>query len=95
MSTLSTSKNTKPEIYGKNSKQLGRTPAIALVNPRFPHNVGAAVRASSCFGVNQVWFTGDRMSLDLEKRRRLPREERMKGYKDVDLIQFDHFFDQT
>ena len=34
------------------------------------------------------------MSLDLEKRKRLPREERMKGYKDVDLIQFDYFFDQ-
>lgn len=94
MSTQSTSTSISPDIYGRNSKALGRTPAVALVNPRFPHNVGAAVRAASCFGVGQVWFTGDRMSLDLEKRKRLPREERMKGYKDVELRQFDHVFDQ-
>ena len=24
------------------------TPAVALVDPKFPHNVGAAVRAASC-----------------------------------------------
>lgn len=92
MSTQSTSTN--PEVYGKNSKQCGVTPAVALINPRFPHNVGAAVRAASCFGVHQVWFTGDRMTLNLQGKKRLPREERMKGYRDVELRQFDHIFDQ-
>lgn len=81
-------------VYGKNAPKQGRTPAVALVNPRFPHNVGSAVRAASCFGVNQVWFTGDRITMALDKKRRLPREERMKGYREVELRQHDEFFDQ-
>jgi tRNA(Leu) C34 or U34 (ribose-2'-O)-methylase TrmL len=79
---------------GKKAKPIGAPPAIAMVNPKYPHNVGAAVRAASCFGVHQVWYTGNRVSMDPEKGQRLPREERMKGYKDVDLVQFDYFFDQ-
>jgi tRNA C32,U32 (ribose-2'-O)-methylase TrmJ len=82
----------KPQVYGKNAPRMGKTPAIAMVNPRCGHNVGSAVRAASCFGVKQVWFTGDR--LKLAEKKRLPREERMKGFNDVDLIQFDNFFDQ-
>ena len=82
------------DIYGKSSKKLGVTPAVALINPKFPHNVGAALRAASCFGVPQVWFTGDRITLGLKGAKRLPREERMKGYRDVDLRHFDHIFDQ-
>jgi tRNA(Leu) C34 or U34 (ribose-2'-O)-methylase TrmL len=81
-------------IYGKSKKKGGVTPAIILVNPKFPHNVGAAVRAASCFGVRQVWYTGDRVAMELEKTRRLPREERMKGYKDVELRQFEYPFEQ-
>lgn len=80
------------DIYGKKSKKEGETPAIALVNPKFPHNVGSAVRAASCFGVKQVWWTGNRVKIDPSKR--LPREERMKGYKDVTLRQYDYFYDQ-
>jgi tRNA(Leu) C34 or U34 (ribose-2'-O)-methylase TrmL len=81
-------------IYGKNAKKTGRAPAVVLVNPRFPHNVGAAVRAASCFGVQQVWWTGDRVSIAMEGKKRLPREERMKGYRDVELRQYDSFLDQ-
>ena len=51
----------------------GIAPAVALVDPKFPHNVGAAVRAASCYGVRQVWFSGDRVRLDGAKRQRLPR----------------------
>jgi hypothetical protein len=71
----------------------GFTPAVALVNPKFPHNVGAAVRAASCYGVRQVWFSGDRVRLDGAKRQRLPREERMRGYKQVAVRHADQFFD--
>lgn len=78
-------------IYGKKAKKEGKAPAIALVNPKFSHNVGAAVRAASCFGAKQVWWTGNRVRLDAKKR--LPREERMKGYKDVELRQFDQVYD--
>jgi tRNA(Leu) C34 or U34 (ribose-2'-O)-methylase TrmL len=72
----------------------GRTPAIGLVEPKFPHNVGAAVRAASCYGIGQVWFSGDRVRLDASKRYRLPREERMRGYKDVALRKDDRFLDE-
>jgi len=82
----------KSRIYGKNAKKQGKAPAVILVNPKFPHNVGAVVRSASCWGVGQVWWTGDRIKLD--SKTRLPREERMKGYKDVELRQFDNPFDQ-
>jgi len=77
---------------GKNMKPVGKTPAIILTNPKYDHNVGAALRACSCFGLSQLWWTGNRVRLDGKKR--LPREERMKGYKDVEMIQFDFPFDQ-
>jgi len=84
--------NAQAALYGKNAPKMGKTPAIALVNPKCGHNVGAAVRAASCFGAKQVWFTGNRVTIDSSKR--LPREERMKGYRDVELRQFDNFFEQ-
>ena len=71
----------------------GITPAVALVDPKFPHNVGAAVRAASCYGVRQVWFSGDRVRLDGARGQRLPREERMRGYQEVEIRQADYFFD--
>lgn len=78
-------------IIGKNNSNLGVTPAIILNNPKNEHNVGGVLRAASCFGFKQVWYTGDRVKLDGE--RRIPREERMKGYAEVDLYQFDYPFD--
>jgi tRNA(Leu) C34 or U34 (ribose-2'-O)-methylase TrmL len=71
----------------------GVAPAVGLVDPKFPHNVGAAVRAASCYGIRQVWFSGDRVRLDASKGYRLPREERMRGYKDVVLRKDDRFLD--
>lgn len=81
----------KKAILGKNAPKLGVAPAIALLNPKYARNVGAVVRSASCFGIKQVWFSGDRVNL--EGKERLPREERMKGYNDVDLYQHDRFFD--
>lgn len=80
--------------YGRGKARTGIVPAVVLVNPKFPHNVGAAVRAASCFGIRQVWYTGDRVAMELERKRRLPREERLRGYKDVELRQFDYPFEQ-
>src|SRR5690242_20144910 len=71
----------------------GRPPTIVLIDPKFPHNVGAAVRAASCYGFDQVWFTGDRVQLVGERRFRLPREERMRGYQDVELRHSNQPFD--
>lgn len=64
----------------------GVFPAIVMHDPRDPFNVGAAVRAASCFGVRQVWVTGQRCAQKVWDQKRIPREERMKGFKDVDII---------
>ena len=56
-------------------------PAVVLIDPKYPHNVAAAIRACSCFGVEQLFWTGHRVRL--ESFKRLPREEGMKGYKEV------------
>lgn len=81
------------ELAKVHAQATGRTPALVLMNPRYPHNVGAALRAASCYGVSQVFYTGDRITAELEKKKRLPREERMKGYLDVDLINYEYPFD--
>jgi len=80
--------------WGKKAPPHGETPAIALIEPKYPHNVGMVVRLASCYGLRQVWFTGDRVSLNPARGERLPREERMKGYKDVEIIHYEHLFDQ-
>jgi hypothetical protein len=35
----------------------GVAPAIGLVDPKFAHDAGAAVRAASCYGIRQAWFS--------------------------------------
>lgn len=74
-------------------KLFGRPPAILLMDPKYSHNVGAAVRLASCYGIKQVWYTGKRISV-MEDGERLPREERMREYNKVSLIQYDRPFDQ-
>jgi tRNA(Leu) C34 or U34 (ribose-2'-O)-methylase TrmL len=75
-------------------KPGGKVPAVILVNPKFAHNVGAALRACSCFGIPQLIYTGDRIEGDLALRGRLPREERMKGYQDVEFGACDYPFER-
>ena len=74
-----------------------RAPGIVLIEPKFPHNVGATIRACSCFGIESLVWTGSR--IELTKYQRLPREERMKGYKSVHFINharpFELFGDAT
>jgi tRNA(Leu) C34 or U34 (ribose-2'-O)-methylase TrmL len=59
-------------------------PAIVLLVPKYPHNVGQIVRLASCYGIPQVWYSGQRLNARIGGR--LPREERMKRYQDVTLI---------
>jgi hypothetical protein len=40
-------------------------------------NLGTVVRLASCYALRQVWFTGDRVWLDLNNGLRLPCQERM------------------
>ena len=80
--------------WGRKAPPHGEPAAIALVDPKYPQNVGMVVRLASCYGLSQVWFTGERVSLNPAKGERLPREERMKGYKEVQMIHYEYFFDQ-
>lgn len=59
-------------------------PAIVLHEPKYPHNVGQVVRLASAFGIAQVWYSGDRIRQAIGAR--LPREERMRRYEDVVLV---------
>lgn len=63
--------------------------ALALIDPKFPHNVGAAWRAASVFGAEYLLWTGERVEAPERwaKGARLPREERMKLYRDVRAYQ--------
>ncbi len=73
------------------------TPAVLMFNPKYVHNVSAAVRGCSCFGSNLLIFTGTRVLEQLKtgkKGYRLPREERMKGYKDVRLLNDEYPFNR-
>lgn len=65
--------------------------AVVLHNPKFTHNVGAALRACAAFGADTLCWTGSRCNL--EGGERLPREERMKGYKHVETLQNERPFD--
>lgn len=81
-------------IFGKGGKKVGTTPAVLLMNPKYSRNVSQVVRACSCFGIEQCWFTGNRVQMELDGAKRMPREERMKGYSAVDIVQYDYPFEQ-
>jgi len=80
-------------VYGKSVQPKGTAPAIVLVDPKYAHNVAAAVRAASCYGLKQVWYSGNRVQMEIDAKRRMPREERMRGYAEVELRQCDYIFD--
>lgn len=61
-------------VAGRNARPVGVAPAVLLCDPKFSRNVGGALRAASCFGISQVWFSGNRVSLTRGKgANRLPR----------------------
>ena len=61
-------------------------PAIVRVEPKYPYKVGQVVRNASCYGISQVWYTGNRVKLTGESGYRLPREERTRGYADPGAV---------
>lgn len=62
------------------------TCGIVLINPRYPHNVGGILRGASCYGADFLYWTGRRVTLEVGQGERLPREERMRGYRDVEFM---------
>jgi tRNA(Leu) C34 or U34 (ribose-2'-O)-methylase TrmL len=77
------------EIWRRGSRSgvggvVPQAPAIVLHMPKYPHNVGQIVRLASAYGIGQVWYSGDRIRAAIGLR--LPREERMRRYEDVVLV---------
>jgi tRNA(Leu) C34 or U34 (ribose-2'-O)-methylase TrmL len=56
--------------------------AVLLLNPKFPHNVSAALRSCALLGARQLYWTGERVPGPDQwpEGARLPREERMRCY---------------
>lgn len=77
------------DLKGNQVRAEPKVPAVVLINPKYLHNVGQTVRALSCFGVEQLWWSGARGLRALEKLDRLPREERMRGYAEVAILHAD------
>lgn len=81
-------------IWGEGVDYHGQAPSIILINPKYAQNVGMVVRLASCYDMKQVWWTGNRVHHDLSGKKRLPREERLRGYQEVQMIHYDRPFDQ-
>jgi tRNA(Leu) C34 or U34 (ribose-2'-O)-methylase TrmL len=71
----------------------GADVAVVLCDPLYAKNAASAMRTCAAYGVTQLWWTGERLSLELKDRGRWPREERMKGYKSVHLFQHERPLD--
>src|SRR5262249_61228883 len=57
-------------------------------------NVGQVLRACAAYGVRRLVFSGERMKRSLAMLRRLPREERLRGYQSVSLEHCERPFDE-
>jgi tRNA(Leu) C34 or U34 (ribose-2'-O)-methylase TrmL len=58
---------------------------VLLISPKFPHNVGGALRAAACLDADALYWTGKRVPAPERwpKGARLPREERIRAYQRV------------
>ena len=60
--------------------------SLGLVNPKSPDNVGSVLRAAANYGVDKVFYTGDRYPRAIERKARMVDMSR-KVSKDVLLAQ--------
>jgi tRNA C32,U32 (ribose-2'-O)-methylase TrmJ len=60
---------------------------VLLIAPKFDHNVGGALRACALLGAGRLAWTPERVpSPDRwPDGKRLPREERLRAYRDVQI----------
>jgi tRNA(Leu) C34 or U34 (ribose-2'-O)-methylase TrmL len=62
---------------------------VLLVDPKYPHNVGNALRAAALLGAQRLYWTGERVPAadeDWPEGARLPREERMRCYQRTRMV---------
>lgn len=60
------------------------TPAVVLENPRDARDVAEVIYAASCYGVAQVWVTGQRVRIDPAGPPANPREAR--SWEPVEVV---------
>ncbi len=65
---------------------------LGLVNPKSPDNVGAVLRAAANYGIDNVFYTGDRYPRAIERKARTVDMSR-KVSKDVMITQKDSLLD--
>lgn len=73
-------------------------PAVMLIDPKYPHNIGSIVRACHVFDVETLRWTGTRCDPkemgfgqgSKPAKQRLPREERLKDYQRIDWQMIDN-----
>lgn len=60
---------------------------VLLIDPKYPHNVGNALRACAVLGAAELLWTGNRVRHPDRwgPGERLPREERLRDYRSVVL----------
>lgn len=66
--------------------------SLGLVNPKSPDNVGSVLRAAANYGVDKVFYTGDRYPRAIERKARTVDMSR-KVSKDVLITQQDCLID--
>jgi tRNA G18 (ribose-2'-O)-methylase SpoU len=61
-----------------------------MLEPKFVNNIGSMIRNCACFGVEYLIYTGDRVDIPTGgKGDRLPRQERMRQYQTVKVVNVD------
>jgi tRNA(Leu) C34 or U34 (ribose-2'-O)-methylase TrmL len=66
--------------------------SIGLINPKSPDNVGSVLRAAANYGVDKVFYTGNRYPRAIERKARMVDMSR-KVSKDVLITQQDCLID--
>lgn len=67
-----------------------KAPAVVMLAPKFTVNVAQMIRNCACFGIEWLFVTGERIHIPSgQKGDRLPRQERMREYRTVKVVQTD------
>lgn len=75
------------------------SPIVVLYDPKYIHNLGAAIRSCACFGISRLYWTGSRLDFSTNSHKwrkrlaRIPREERLRGFRSVRFQRHDRPFD--
>ena len=66
-------------------------PAVVMTDPKFVVNVASMIRNCAAFGIDWLFLTGDRLDIPSgRKGDRMPRQERMREYRTVKVVQCDY-----